>query len=80
MHRDAATGKHLQRGQEQRVLARQHPRRQLFGTVAGQDRDARLRDHRAGIQLRHHQMHAGTMLCIAGFQRARVRVQAAVFG
>ena len=48
----------------------QDARGQRLRVVAGQDRHARLRDHRAAIQLRRDEMHAGAVLAHAGIERA----------
>lgn len=41
--------------------------------IARQDRDFRLAQHRAVIQLRRHDMHGAAAMCIACLQRALMR-------
>ncbi len=48
--------------------------------VAGQDVDARLRNHRATIQFGGHEVHAGAVHDIARFQCTTMCMQAAVLG
>jgi len=78
MFRDAAGDRQPRDRDQQRMFGPQHPRGQSFRRVVGTHRDACLRDHRAGIELGHHEMHAGPVLALAGLQGACVRAQAAI--
>ncbi len=62
------------------MLARQQAPRQVVRAFAGLHRHPYLRDHRAGIQFRHHEMHAGAVLGVACRQGLGVGVQPAVLG
>ena len=71
----AAADQQPQAGDQQRMLHGQYPQGQRFGGVTGLHRHAGLGKHGAGIQFGHHEVHAGAVLGITGFQRARMRVQ-----
>ena len=68
----------MQDRQQQGMFQRQHPGGEAFRRVAGFDRDRRLRQHRARIQLGADEVHAGAVLGIALGERAGMRVQAAM--
>ena len=65
---------------EQRVFDLQDAVRKTFGAVSCEYRHPSLGDHGACIQLRAHEMHAGTVFAVAGVQRTRMRVQPAITG
>ena len=48
-------------------------------TVAGEDRDFGLQDHRSAVQLVGNEMHGGAVLFVAVGQRLTVGMQARVF-
>ena len=60
------------------MFHRRKPGCQLTLVVAGQHRDADLRNHRPAIQFPGYKMYAGAMFTVSGIQRTLIGIRAPV--
>ena len=69
---NTAVGDQLQHGEQQGVFTWQQALGQCFRRVACDDGYLHLGNHRACVQFRHDQVHAGPVFAITCFQCARM--------